>query len=101
MYFVSKGSFLISESIDLNLNPFCVSKKKYPAVDSSFDADAGTDFEAGGSLVFAQEQDSVGGGFDSGQCFQGDLGFVRIYDRALEANEIKQNFLSQKSRFGL
>ena len=62
---------------------------------------AGTDFEAGGSLVFAQEQDSVGGGFDSGQCFQGDLGFVRIYDRALEANEIKQNFLSQKSRFGL
>ena len=60
---------------------------------------AGTDFEAGGALVFGQEQDSVGGGFDSGQCFHGNLGIVRIYNRALAAHEVKQNFLANANRY--
>ena len=60
---------------------------------------AGTDFETGGSLVFAQEQDSVGGGFDSGQCFHGNLSLVRIYSKALTAHEVKQNYLATAYRF--
>ena len=60
---------------------------------------AGTDFETGGALVFAQEQDSVGGGFDSGECFQGNLSLVRIYNRALSAHEVKQNYLATAYRF--
>lgn len=60
---------------------------------------AGTNFTTGGSLVFAQEQDSVGGGFDSGQCFQGNLSLVRIYSKALTAHEVKQNYLATAYRF--
>lgn len=33
--------------------------------------------------------------------FQGSIGPVTLYERTLTASEIKQNYLSQKSRFGL
>ncbi len=62
--------------------------------------DAGTGFTTGGSFVFGQEQDSVGGGFSSSQCFGGDLSLIRIYDRALTAAEVLQNYNALKSRFG-
>ncbi len=40
-----------------------------------------------GGLMFAQEQDSVGGGFDTGQIFVGTLDEMRIYNRVLGAAE--------------
>ena len=43
----------------------------------------------GGSLVLGQEQDSVGGGFDSNQSFQGSLTNVNVWSRVLWASTIK------------
>ncbi|MBI4176994.1 MAG: hypothetical protein HY516_01360 [Candidatus Aenigmarchaeota archaeon] len=43
----------------------------------------------GGSLVIAQEQDSVGDAFQSSQSFIGTIDEVRIYNRVLSASEIK------------
>jgi len=42
-----------------------------------------------GCLIFGQDQDSVCGGFQSGQAFGGTLDEVRIYNRALSAAEVK------------
>ncbi|XP_078353573.1 uncharacterized protein LOC144638230 [Oculina patagonica] len=44
----------------------------------------------GGTLVLGQEQDSVGGGFQSVQSFQGMLSNVNIWDRVLSAAQIKE-----------
>ena len=62
---------------------------------------AGTIFTAGGTLVFGQESDSVGGGFSSAQCWIGDISIIRIYSRILSGEEILQNYNAQKLRFGL
>jgi len=62
---------------------------------------SGTNFTSGGSLVIAQEQDSVGGGFDSSQAFGGNIPIVRIYNRLLTSAEVLQNYEAQKTRFGL
>lgn len=62
---------------------------------------AGTNFTTGGTLVFGQESDSVGGGFSSAQCWIGDISLIRIYNRVLSADEILQNYYAQKSRFGI
>ena len=40
-------------------------------------------------------------GLRSGVMFNGNVGFVRVYNRALSASEILQNYNSAKSRFGL
>jgi hypothetical protein len=61
---------------------------------------AGDGFTTGGAMVFGQEQDSVGGGFQSSQCFGGDFSLLRLYDRALTAAEVLQNYNALKSRFG-
>ena len=45
----------------------------------------------GGSLVFGQEQDALGGGFDSSQVFQGTLYDVRIWDEVRSEAEISLN----------
>ncbi|XP_031552111.1 roundabout homolog 1-like isoform X2 [Actinia tenebrosa] len=42
----------------------------------------------GGTLIIGQEQDSVGGSFDTGQCYIGDLTGLNIWNRVLEPNEI-------------
>ncbi len=42
----------------------------------------------GGSVVIGQEQDSIGGGFDSSQGFAGQMDGVRVWDRALSAQEV-------------
>ncbi len=51
---------------------------------------AGASMENGGSLVFGQEQDIVGGGFQSNQAFIGVLDDIRIYNRVLTEREIQQ-----------
>lgn len=67
---------------------------------STFVMAAGTSFTTGGSLVIGQEQDTTGGSFDAGQCFIGDFSIGRIYNKKLSADEVLQNFNSQKDRFG-
>jgi len=46
----------------------------------------------GGSLVFAQEQDAVGGGFDIVQAFIGMLDEASIYRCILDTEEVEWNF---------
>jgi Ca2+-binding RTX toxin-like protein len=42
----------------------------------------------GGTLIFGQDQDSIGGGFQSHQIFRGGLGDIRVFDRVLTADEV-------------
>ena len=60
---------------------------------------AGDGFTTGGAFVFGQEQDSVGGGFQSSQCFGGDFSLIRLYSRALTLAEVLQNYNATQSRF--
>lgn len=55
----------------------------------------------GGTLVFGQEQDSPGGGFNTSQDFPGDYAKIAIYNRQLSASEVTQNFDALKARYGL
>ncbi len=41
-----------------------------------------------GGIIIGQEQDSVGGGFDATQMFQGWIDEVRIFNRVLSAGEV-------------
>lgn len=43
-----------------------------------------------GGLVFGQDQDVVGGGFDALQSWAGSMDNIRIYDRALGAVEVER-----------
>ncbi len=49
----------------------------------------GTSIASGGTLIVGQEQDSVGGGFEASQSFEGDMDEYRIYDRVLSASEVQ------------
>lgn len=51
----------------------------------------GNALTAGGSLIFGQEQDSVGGNFDANQIFEGTLNEVRIFDDVRTAAEVLAN----------
>nr|XP_040047570.1 neuronal pentraxin receptor [Gasterosteus aculeatus aculeatus]XP_040047571.1 neuronal pentraxin receptor [Gasterosteus aculeatus aculeatus] len=42
----------------------------------------------GGVLILGQEQDSVGGGFDSSQALVGELSQVGLWNRVLSANQV-------------
>ena len=42
----------------------------------------------GGALVLGQEQDSLGGSFDTNQCFIGELAGVNIWDHVIKQQEI-------------
>ena len=44
----------------------------------------------GGTLVLGQEQDSVGGGFESSQSFQGMLSHVNLWDSVLPGVRIQE-----------
>lgn len=44
----------------------------------------------GGTLVLGQDQDSVGGGFDATQSFQGMLSNVNLWDHVLSPTQIKE-----------
>jgi hypothetical protein len=61
----------------------------------------GTSLAGGGYCVFGQEQDSVGGGFATDQELVGDLNQVMIYNLALSSDDVLQNYLATKSRYGL
>lgn len=54
-----------------------------------------------GRLLFGQEQDSVGGGFDNAQDFPGSYANITIYNRALSASEVFKNYIALRGRFGL
>ncbi|XP_055006494.1 neuronal pentraxin-2b [Boleophthalmus pectinirostris] len=43
----------------------------------------------GGVIILGQEQDVVGGRFDAGQAFVGELSQVNIWDRVLKSSEIQ------------
>ncbi|GGF77992.1 Ca2+-binding protein, RTX toxin-related [Mameliella alba] len=49
---------------------------------------------AGGTLIIGQEQDQVNGAFDSNQVLRGEVGEVRVWNRALGATEVAQKALS-------
>jgi hypothetical protein len=62
---------------------------------------------SGGSNAFTGTPNSGGGGIRIGRrwdipdSFVGNIAITRIYNRALSASEILQNYNAQKSRFGL
>ena len=51
--------------------------------------------------VLNQEQDSVLGSFDSTQCTDMGMYAVRLYDKALTAAEVKQNYDAVKTRYSI
>jgi len=59
-----------------------------------------------GSVAVTSALDDINsicvGGYAQGSYYMdGDIAIVQIYDKALSASEIQQNFNSQRSRFGL
>jgi|GEM_PF-3102911 len=54
----------------------------------------GSSITTSGSLVFGQDQNSVGGDFDSSQAFNGQLSNIQIYKRILGQEEITLNYKS-------
>ncbi len=50
---------------------------------------AGHSLGAGGGFALGQEQDSVGGGYDSGQAFQGEIDEFAMFNRVLSVGEIQ------------
>jgi hypothetical protein len=60
-----------------------------------------TTIASGGTLVLGQEQDAVGGGFDAGQAFSGNMGIVRFYSSVLTDAEVAQNFNATRKRYGV
>uniref|UniRef100_A0A3P9KK39 Neuronal pentraxin receptor n=1 Tax=Oryzias latipes TaxID=8090 RepID=A0A3P9KK39_ORYLA len=49
---------------------------------------AGHHIRPGGMLVLGQEQDSLGGGFDSSQAFVGEMSQVGIWDQVLSSTQV-------------
>ena len=54
----------------------------------------------GGTLVLGQEQDSVGGGFQTSQSFQGMLSNVNVWDHVLDGMLIKKRSKSCELKEG-
>ena len=65
----------------------------------SYNAGSGSASGSGGTLVIGQEQDNVGGGFSTGQDMPGYLGLFKIYNRALTADEVRQNYEATVGRY--
>jgi len=51
----------------------------------------GESIQGGGTLIFGQEQDTNGGGFDSSQTFSGSYTHARIFDDVRDGVEVAQN----------
>ena len=58
------------------------------------DVRPGVALTGNGTLVLGQEQDSVGGGFDSSQAFAGQLDEVALYPAVLSPARVAQHYLS-------
>ncbi len=52
-----------------------------------------------GGWILNQEQDSLGGGFDSNQNFIGAFMMVKLYSKALTAQEVGQNYEATVGRY--
>jgi len=57
----------------------------------------GSPIASGGTLVFGQEQDNVGGGFDANQNFEGTISDVRVFDEVRTPQQIADNANSDLS----
>ncbi|EGF24298.1 Pentaxin, partial [Rhodopirellula baltica WH47] len=55
----------------------------------------GHSIDAGGTLVFGQEQDSVDGGYIASQIFRGTLHDIRVFDDVRTAGEIAASYRSE------
>ena len=60
-------------------------------VDSGTGHAVGATLDAGGTLLFGQEQDSLGGGFESEETFHGTLYDVRVWNEVRSEAEISLN----------
>lgn len=60
----------------------------------------GTSLTGGGYMVLGQEQDAVGGTFDTAQELVGDIALARIYNKALSDSERNLNWNATRNRFG-
>ena len=56
---------------------------------------SGLSLQSGGSLIFAQEQDNIGGGFDQNQAFDGIMDEVRIWNDVRSQAEIQDYMYSE------
>ena len=56
---------------------------------------------ANGGWILNQEQDTVGGSFDTSQNYRGAFMIVKLYNKALTASEIQQNFNALRGRFSI
>ena len=65
----------------LTINGTYIDTKMFNSLSGGYDIDSG-------GLVLAEEQDTVGGGFESHQSFVGTLDDIRIYDYKLSESEI-------------
>lgn len=54
-----------------------------------------------GYLIIGQDADSPGGGFSTAQNLDGSFSKLSIYNKALTADEVKQNFNALRGRYGL
>ncbi|MFC2953151.1 cadherin domain-containing protein [Marinicaulis aureus] len=91
---VPNASLLDGEEHQVSFTWDQVSNELHVYVDgeSAFDATINIrDLKAGGTLVLGQEQDSEGGGFVTGQVFEGEIAEVRIFDYARSESEIADN----------
>nr|XP_006812501.1 PREDICTED: uncharacterized protein LOC100374304 [Saccoglossus kowalevskii] len=57
---------------------------------SGFNLQSGNIIRGGGVLIIGQEQDSLGGGYDSSQALKGEMTFFNMYSRILSDDEIGQ-----------
>jgi hypothetical protein len=62
---------------------------------------AGVSTPSNGHLIIGQEADSPGGGFSTSQNLDGDFARLDVYNRALSAAEVAQNYAATRGRFGL
>ena len=58
-------------------------------------ASTGISISSGGTLIIGQEQDSLGGGFQTNQLFSGTIDEVRIFSDVRTAQEIADNYGSE------
>lgn len=57
--------------------------------------------QSGTGLYLGTDIASIGGNFDGGEYFNGDIPIVRVYNSVLTPEEIAANFNAQRGRFGL
>ncbi|XP_035670193.1 neuronal pentraxin-2-like [Branchiostoma floridae] len=62
---------------------------------SGWGLNVGGKVRSGGTWILAQDQDTVGGGFDRNQAFSGELSQVNLWDRVLTPAEIGTDFCGQ------